>query len=66
MVDNNPSAIIDRLHELEGENRKLKIAEKMLFQVFNTIGFCKRIENNLPDVFDDQICDGIADYFNAS
>jgi len=46
--------------------KEKKEAEKMLFQVFNTIGFCKNVENSLPDSFDDQLCDAIADYFKSS
>ena len=57
--------LIVEYNKTKKEKDKLKEAEKMLFQIFNTIGFCQRIENSLPDSFDDQLCDGIANYFNA-
>ena len=48
------------------ENKQLKIADKLLFQVLLTINSCKYNERNLPDSFDDQLCNGINDYFKAT
>jgi hypothetical protein len=44
-------------------DERLKIVEKMLFQVFLTMNFCKHIEKSLPDSFDDQLYEGINNYF---
>ena len=49
----------DRREEIE----RLRVAEKILWQVAMTIGQCKNNEHNLPDSFDDQLVDGIEHYF---
>jgi hypothetical protein len=38
-------------------------ADKLLFQVSLVINHCKNTEKNLPDSFDDQLCEGIETYF---
>jgi len=43
----------------------LKIAKELLFQVVLNINYCKNISKNLPDSFDDQLCDAINDYFDG-
>lgn len=45
------------------EIERLKEADQMLFHVMQSINFSKNIDHNLPDVFDNQLCDGIKDYF---
>lgn len=40
-------------------------AERILFSVFQCINYAKR-EGSLPDVFDEQLCEGIATFFKGN
>ena len=47
------------------EIRKLKEAEKLLWQVALTMNYCRNVSKDLPDSFDDQLCAGIEEYFKT-
>jgi len=63
--EKNFNALKAGIEDIKREIEKVKLAEKMLFQVHLTINNCKHNEKNLPDSFDDQLCDGIEEYFKT-
>ncbi len=44
--------------------RQISESERILFMVYQCINFAKR-EGTLPDVFDDQLCEGIEAFFKG-
>ena len=56
----------ERPENIIKEIEKLKLAEKLLWQVALTMNYCLNVSNDLPDSFDDQLCEGIESYFKAT